>query len=245
MLDTSQRCNPCTSNDDDTLCQLPLLPVTPHSRPEEHGGLIPAPCHHESTLAMALVEDPQGLRTSNHCHPVLSPEPSQDARARRLRLTSQLSSSHLLRIQQPSSSSSVNPSLGRYGMLETMQELGILGIQDMRVGRSTSHVNSSITSPSILFLDEPTSGLDAYNVYNIIDGVPKDDGDYAGMLNDPDDVSLNNGRAHFVPAATYMAYLEHARKEVFVQDSVFIQHYNGFIALLFSPISLVSDVRKL
>ena len=30
---------------------------------------------------------------------------------------------------------------------------------------------------------------------------------------DSDDISLNSGRAYFVPAAPYMAYLEHTKKE--------------------------------
>ena len=55
-------------------------------------------------------------------------------------------------------------------VLETMQELGILGIRDSRVGESGQRGISGgekrrvsiacelVTSPSILFLDEPTSG---------------------------------------------------------------------------------------
>ena len=54
--------------------------------------------------------------------------------------------------------------------LETMQELGIMGIRDSRIGESGKRSISGgekrrvsiacelVTSPSILFLDEPTSG---------------------------------------------------------------------------------------
>lgn len=65
--------------------------------------------------------------------------------------------------------------------LETMQELGILGIKDSRIGESGKRSISGgekrrvsiacelVTSPSIIFLDEPTSGLDAYNAINVIE----------------------------------------------------------------------------
>lgn len=58
----------------------------------------------------------------------------------------------------------------KYRTLETMNELGILGIRDMRIGDSSHRSISGgekrrvsiacelVTSPSILFLDEPTSG---------------------------------------------------------------------------------------
>ncbi|KAF8910449.1 hypothetical protein CPB84DRAFT_1763710 [Gymnopilus junonius] len=71
----------------------------------------------------------------------------------------------------------------RFRTLETMQELGILGIGGMRIGKSGQRTISGgekrrvsiacelVTSPSILFLDEPTSGLDAYNAYNVIDSL--------------------------------------------------------------------------
>jgi len=69
----------------------------------------------------------------------------------------------------------------KYRTLETMNELGILGIKDMRIGSSGNRSISGgekrrvsiacelVTSPSILFLDEPTSGLDAYNAFNVVD----------------------------------------------------------------------------
>lgn len=67
--------------------------------------------------------------------------------------------------------------------LETMNELGILGIKDSRIGESGKRSISGgekrrvsiacelVTGPSILFLDEPTSGLDSYNAYNVIDAL--------------------------------------------------------------------------
>ncbi|KAH7907698.1 hypothetical protein BJ138DRAFT_1159506 [Hygrophoropsis aurantiaca] len=68
----------------------------------------------------------------------------------------------------------------RWRTLETMSELGILGIKDKRIGekgrrsisggekRRVSIACELVTSPSILFLDEPTSGLDAYNAHNVV-----------------------------------------------------------------------------
>ncbi|GJN87353.1 hypothetical protein Rhopal_000302-T1 [Rhodotorula paludigena] len=71
----------------------------------------------------------------------------------------------------------------RMRTLETMHELGILGIRDSRVGESGARGISGgekrrvsiacelVTSPSILFLDEPTSGLDSYNAYNVVESL--------------------------------------------------------------------------
>lgn len=71
----------------------------------------------------------------------------------------------------------------KFRTLETMNELGILGIKDMRIGdsghrsisggekRRVSIACELVTSPSILFLDEPTSGLDAFNAFNVIDSL--------------------------------------------------------------------------
>ncbi|KAF9945375.1 hypothetical protein BGZ70_003863, partial [Mortierella alpina] len=69
----------------------------------------------------------------------------------------------------------------RFRVMETMSELGIVGIKDMRIGASGQRSISGgekrrvsiacelVTSPSILFLDEPTSGLDSYNAYNVVE----------------------------------------------------------------------------
>ncbi|KZT53520.1 hypothetical protein CALCODRAFT_501032 [Calocera cornea HHB12733] len=77
----------------------------------------------------------------------------------------------------------------KFRTLETMQELGILGIRDSRIGESGQRSISGgekrrvsiacelVTSPSILFLDEPTSGLDAFNAFNVVEslvGLAKD-----------------------------------------------------------------------
>ncbi|KAI0707291.1 hypothetical protein C8Q76DRAFT_629011 [Earliella scabrosa] len=71
----------------------------------------------------------------------------------------------------------------KFRTLETMNELGILGIKDSRIGdsgrrsisggekRRVSIACELVTSPSILFLDEPTSGLDAYNALSVIDSL--------------------------------------------------------------------------
>ncbi|PPQ92595.1 hypothetical protein CVT25_007287 [Psilocybe cyanescens] len=71
----------------------------------------------------------------------------------------------------------------KFRTLETMNELGILGIKDMRIGKSGQRSISGgekrrvsiacelVTSPSILFLDEPTSGLDAYNAFNVVESL--------------------------------------------------------------------------
>ncbi|KAF7789625.1 hypothetical protein EIP86_000571 [Pleurotus ostreatoroseus] len=71
----------------------------------------------------------------------------------------------------------------KFRTLETLHELGILGIKDMFIGSSTRRSISGgekrrvsiacelVTSPSILFLDEPTSGLDAYNALSVMDSL--------------------------------------------------------------------------
>ncbi|THG96392.1 hypothetical protein EW026_g5435 [Hermanssonia centrifuga] len=71
----------------------------------------------------------------------------------------------------------------KFRTLETLHELGILGIKDARIGdsgrrsisggekRRVSIACELVTSPSILFLDEPTSGLDAYNALSVIDSL--------------------------------------------------------------------------
>lgn len=71
----------------------------------------------------------------------------------------------------------------KFRTLETMNELGILGIKDMRIGdsgrrsisggekRRVSIACELVTSPSILFLDEPTSGLDSFNAFNVVDSL--------------------------------------------------------------------------
>ncbi|KAG6879786.1 hypothetical protein C0992_011584 [Termitomyces sp. T32_za158] len=71
----------------------------------------------------------------------------------------------------------------KYRTLDTMNELGILGIKDMRIGESGRRSISGgekrrvsiacelVTSPSILFLDEPTSGLDAFNAFNVVESL--------------------------------------------------------------------------
>ncbi|CAE6514971.1 unnamed protein product [Rhizoctonia solani] len=71
----------------------------------------------------------------------------------------------------------------RYRTLETIHELGLDAIKDMRIGESGRRSISGgekrrvsiacelVTSPSILFLDEPTSGLDAYNAFNVVESL--------------------------------------------------------------------------
>jgi ABC-type multidrug transport system ATPase subunit len=71
----------------------------------------------------------------------------------------------------------------RFRTLETIAELGLLGVKDSRVGdaghrsisggekRRVSIACELVTSPSILFCDEPTSGLDAYNAHNVVESL--------------------------------------------------------------------------
>ncbi|PWN42701.1 hypothetical protein IE81DRAFT_119342 [Ceraceosorus guamensis] len=71
----------------------------------------------------------------------------------------------------------------RFRTLETISELGLLGVKDSRVGsaghrsisggekRRVSIACELVTSPSILFCDEPTSGLDSFNAFNVVESL--------------------------------------------------------------------------
>ncbi|KIM80401.1 hypothetical protein PILCRDRAFT_73348 [Piloderma croceum F 1598] len=79
--------------------------------------------------------------------------------------------------------------------METMNELGIKGIKDSRIGDSGRRSVSGgekwrvsiacklVMSPSILFLDKPTSGgLNAYNAFNVVESLTFLTQDYNCMV---------------------------------------------------------------
>lgn len=71
----------------------------------------------------------------------------------------------------------------KFRTLETLEELGILGIKDSYIGhpgargisggekRRVSIACELVTSPSVLMLDEPTSGLDGYNALAVVESL--------------------------------------------------------------------------
>ncbi|CEG77576.1 Putative ATP-binding cassette, subfamily G (WHITE), member 2 [Rhizopus microsporus] len=76
---------------------------------------------------------------------------------------------------------SMSTAAKKFRVMEVMQELGIDGIKDSKIGQPGARSISGgerrrvaiacelVTSPSVLFLDEPTSGLDAYNALNVVE----------------------------------------------------------------------------
>lgn len=123
----------------------------------------------------------------------------------------------------------------KFRTLETMQELGIMGIKDMTIGSSgrstlqmvtcgtyslTGHRSISggekrrvsiacelVTSPSILFLDEPTSGLDAYNAYNVVESLTSLARDYNRTVV----FTIHQPRSNIVAMFDHLVLLAHGK----------------------------------